>query len=341
MRRILGRSAPLLVALALLVASVGSASATRIKFALSVPESPLATVEAAKAFKSYVEARSNGAVQVELFFGTLGGERELTEQVKQGTLEMAVSADGAATGFFKPLQLFAIPYLFASSPVAWEFFDHPFARKLQEDMRRQTGIRTLTYAENGFRNITNSRREIQTPDDMKGLKMRVMESPVFIRFMQSLGAAATPISFSELVISLKQGVVDGQENATPDIYENGMADVQKFMSVNEHIYSVNLVLVNDAFYQGLPHAEQRLIAEGARLWASLVNARKSQLNQDYLQKIAQKGVKIHVSTPDEKEAFRKVSQEPVKAYIASQVGDELVQGVLAAVADSERAVYGR
>lgn len=323
------------------VAAAPSEAKTTIKFALSVPDTPLATVQGLKAFKAYVESRSNGEIEVRTFFASLGGERELVEQVRQGTLEMTMVADGALAGFYKPVQVFAVPYLFPSSPVAWEFFRHPFAKRLADEMRGKTGIRTVALAENGFRNFTNSSREIKTPDDMKGLKIRTMESPVFIRFVQALGASATPMSFSELVLALKQKVVDGQENATPDIYENGMADVQKFLSVNEHIYSINFIVGNDRFLSALPEAQQRLVAEGAQLMSVLINARKNELHAEYLDKIKAKGLKVHVTTPQEKEQFRKLSQEPVKEYIASQVGAPLVAELLAAVEDSSKVVYGR
>lgn len=330
-----------LAALGLVVAAAVAEAKTTVKFALSVPDTPLATVQGLKAFKAYVEGRSNGEIEVRTFFASLGGERELVEQVRQGTLEMTMVADGALAGFYKPSQVFAVPYLFPSAPVAWEFFRHPFAKRLAEDMRAKTGIRTVALAENGFRNFTNSAREIQTPDDMKGMKIRTMESPVFIRFVQSLGASATPMSFSELILALKQKVVDGQENATPDIYENGMADVQKFLSVNEHIYSINFILANDRAFSALPEAHQRLIFEGAQLMASLINARKNELNAEYLDKIKAKGLKVHVTTPAQKEQFRKLSQEPVKEYIASQVGAPLVAELLAAVDESRKVVYGR
>jgi len=327
----------------MLVSTVTTADAkTRIRFALAVPDTPAAEVQGAKAFKDYVDFKSDGELQVELYFGTLGaGERELTEMCQQGAIEIALVADGAVTGFYKSLQIFAIPYLFPSSPVAWEFFHHPFAKWMQQDMLQKTGIRTVVWAENGFRNLTNSKKEVKTPDDMKGLKMRTMESPVYMRFMESLGAAATPISFSELVMSLQQGVVDGQENASPNIYENGMADVQKFMSTTEHIYSLTLVLINDAFYKSLPRGQQQIIMEAGRLYGSLANALKVATDRSYIEKIRdEKGLKVHITTAEEKEMFRKLSQGPVQEYITEQVGKDLVNRLLNAVEDSKKAVYG-
>lgn len=312
---------------------------TVLKIATVIPEGPAAEVQGFKAFKTYVESRSNGEIKVRAFFQTLGGERELTEQVRQGTLEVALVADGAFGGFYKPIQVFSIPYLFDSSPVAWELFRSPFARELASDIREKTGIRVLTFAENGFRNFTNNVREIRTPDDMKGLKMRTMESPVYMTFVQSLGASATPISGAEVALALKQGVVDGQENATGNIADTGTADVQKFMSVNEHILGVHLVIINDAFYNALPRAHQEIVADGAQLYATFTNARKLSTHQEALDKIKGKGLKIHMTTGEEKARFRALSQAPVKQYIEGQVGKPLVDKLLAAAAEARDAVY--
>ncbi|MBI1776697.1 MAG: TRAP transporter substrate-binding protein DctP [Proteobacteria bacterium] len=317
-----------------------SAQKVTIKFATVVPDGPAAEILAMKAFKSYVEFHSDKAIEVRLFLGSVGGEREITEQVKQGTLEMGLSADGAVAGFYKEIQVFSIPYLFPSAPVAWAFFDHPFAQKLAEDMRQKTGIRTLSFSENGFRNLTNNVRPIKTPDDMKGIKMRTMESPVFMTFMRSLGAAPTPISAAEMVLALKQGVVDGQENPTLIIHDFGIADVQKYMSMDEHIYSLHLVMINDEFYAKLPTGYRQIVQDGARVLRGVSGTRKAALQEEYVGKIKAKGVQVYITSPEEKEAFRKASQEPVRKFIEEQVGKELTAGLLSAVADASKSVYG-
>jgi len=262
--------------------------------------------------------------------------------VQQGAMDMALAADGAVTGFYPKLQVFAIPYLFKSSAVAWEFVHHPLVREMQQEMLESTGLRSVTWAENGFRNLTNSKQEVKTPEDMQGLKMRVMESPVYMRFMESLGAAATPISFSELVMSLQQGVVDGQENASSNVFENGMADVQKYFSTTEHIYSMTIITINDGFYQGLDSNQQAVIMEAGRLYASVANSFKVSADRSYVERIRdEKGLQVHITTADEKEQFRKLSQGPVVEYVNEQLGKEFVDKVLAAVNDAESAVYGQ
>src|SRR5690606_15379885 len=108
---------------------------------------------------------------------------------------------------------------------------------------------------------------------------------VFMRFMESLGAAATPISFSELVMSLQQGVVDGQENASSNVFENGMADVQKFFSTTEHIYSMTIITINEDKYQSLTPAEQQVVMEAGALYATVANSFKVSADRGYIERI--------------------------------------------------------
>ena len=328
----------LLTALALAV-SGGVAAKTTLKFSIGAPESQGGAIIGMKSLKEYVEFKSGGEIEIRLFFNTFGGSLQVTEQVKNGTLEMALTDDSVLGSFYKPMQIFQIPYLFASSPVAWEFMKSPFVRELNEDMRKNTGIRTLAISENGFRNLTNNSREIKTPDDMKGLKMRTMQSQVYVNFMKSVGAAATPISFPELITSLKQNVVDGQENAAGTIYNEKLYEVQKFMSVNEHIYGMHFIIINDKVFQGLTPDQRQILMDGAAVHAEVANSRQSMESMQAIQKIREAGTKVYVTSPTEKEAFKKRTQEPVIEFISSQVGRPIVDKLLEAVKDTTKKSY--
>jgi C4-dicarboxylate-binding protein DctP len=314
---------------------------TVLRFSIGAPESVGGEISGMKALKEYVEFKSKGELEVRLFFNTLGGSLQLTEQVKNGTLEMALVDDSVLGSFHKPMQVFQIPYLFPSSPVAWDFMQSAYVRDMAEDMRKATGMRTLTMSENGFRNLTNNVREIKTPEDMKGLKMRTMQSQVYVNFMKSLGASATPISWPELIPALKQSVVDGQENAASTIHDGKLFEVQKFMSVNEHIYGLHVMLINDAVWAKLSPDHQKILTDGARMHTEVANARKSMDSLQAIDKIKAQGVKVYVSSPTEKEAFRKVSQGAVIEFIVSQAGKDPVDKLLVAVEESKKRVYGQ
>ncbi len=328
----------LLTVAALSLASAASAK-TILKFSIGAPDSGGGEIIGMKALKEYVEFKSGGEIEIRLFFNTFGGSLQVTEQVKNGTLEMALTDDSVLGSFHKPMQVFQIPYLFPSSPVAWEFMKSPFVRELNDDMRKATGIRTLAISENGFRNLTNNTREIKTADDLKGLKMRTMQSQVYVNFMRSMGAAATPIAFPELITSLKQGVVDGQENAAGTIWDGKLFEVQKFMSVNEHIYGLHYIIINDRVFQGLSPDMRQILMDGASVHAEVANSRKSMDSLQAIQKIRNAGTKVYVNTPTEKESFRKASQEPVIEFIVSQVGRPVVDKLLEAVRETARRSY--
>ena len=328
-----------LLTVAALALSGGAAAKTILKFSIGAPDGPGGEILGMKALKEYVEFKTGGEVEVRLFFNTFGGSLQVTEQVKNGTLEMALTDDSVLGSFYKPMQIFQIPYLFPSSPVAWEFMKSPFVRDLNDDMRKNTGIRTLALSENGFRNLTNNSREIKTPEDMKGLKMRTMQSQVYVNFMKSVGAAATPIAYPELITSLKQNVVDGQENASATIWDGKLYEVQKFMSINEHIYGLHFIIINDKVFQALTPDQRQVLMDGAAVHAEVANSRKSMDSLQAIQKIREKGTKVYITSPTEKEAFKKATQEPVIEFIASQVGRPVVDKLLDAVKETTRKTY--
>jgi len=181
-----------------------------------------------KTVKQYAEFKSKGEIEIRIFWNTLGGSVPVTEQVKNATLDMALTDDTVLGSFHKPMQAFQTPYLFASSAAAWEFTNTQAVRDMVEDMRNATGLRTLAFSENGFRNLTNNVRELKTPEDMKRSRMRTMQSQVYVAFMQSMGAAATPIAWPETIPALKTNVVDGQENAATTVLDAKICEVQKF-----------------------------------------------------------------------------------------------------------------
>ncbi len=325
-------------ALALVLAGDVSAKTT-LKMSIGAPDSQGGEILGMKALKEYVEFKSKGELEIRLFFNTFGGSLQVTEQVKNGTLEMALTDDSVLGSFHKPMQIFQIPYLFPSSPVAWEFMKSPFVKELNEDMRKATGIRTLALSENGFRNITNSTREVKTPDDMKGLKMRTMQSQVYVNFMKSMGAAATPIAYPELITSLKQNVVDGQENASATIWDGRLYEVQKYMSVNEHIYGLHFIIVNDKVFGALSADEKKILIDGAKVHAEVANSRKSMDSLQAIDKIRNAGTKVYVNSPTEKDAFKKQTQGAVIEFIAGEVGKPLVDKLMIAVDEATKTAY--
>ena len=199
----------------------------------------------------------------------------------------------------------AIPYLFSSSNHALTFFNtSPFFKDVKDRLEKETKLKVMLAAESGFRNITNNAKPIKTPADMAGLKMRTMESPVFMELMRSVGAAPTPIAFNETILALRQGVVDGQENAVATVRMFGVWEVQKYMSINEHIYSPALVTTSADFYNSLTDPQKQIFSDGIFVWATVSNSGYIANYAKDIEFMKEKGVEIYVNTAEEKAAVQ-------------------------------------
>lgn len=315
--------------------------AAEIKFGIGIPEGDFPEYNALVRFKEYVEFKTNGEITVRLFPNNqLGGEREMMEQVQQGSLELTFAADGAMGGFYPPMQVWAIPYLFESAPVAWKVMNGPFADEMRADILEETGMRALAFSQNGFRSFTNNVRTVKNPEDLSGMKIRTMESPVFIELVGSLGATAVPIAGSEVLMALRQGVVDGQENPPAVVYGGGLGEVQKYYTLDEHVFGLHVILANEEWFQSLTPGHQQIIRDAAALMAWTENLQKTEGDWKFSAKLQDElGMEVHVSTPEEKAEFKEITQAPVLTFIREQVGDELVDELLGEVEAAKAEMY--
>lgn len=290
---------------------------------------------AGAAFKNLVEAETGGAVEVKVFpAGQLGGERELIEATKLGTIQMCM-VSAAIAGYYKEAQVLDIPYLFSSAPIAWKVMDGWFGKEMAEDCLKKTGMRVLAYGETGFRNFTNSVRPIRSPADMKGLKIRVMESPVYINMVKALGAAPTPIAWPETYTALQQKVVDGQENPVSVILSVKFFEVQKYLTLDGHSYGVDFILINDKFFQTLSKETQQILRTSA-INAGMIGRSIQQLNSALgVSQLRDKGMEVYSPTPHERNLFREAAQKPVIEYVEKQVGRIWIDKLMKAIKEAE------
>ncbi|MBS3918196.1 MAG: DctP family TRAP transporter solute-binding subunit [Deltaproteobacteria bacterium] len=290
---------------------------------------------AGAAFKAIVEAETSGGIEVKVFpAGQIGGERELVESTKLGTIQMSM-VSGAIAGTYKEAQVLDIPYLFSSPAVAWKVMDGWFGKEMAEDCLKKTGMRVLAYGETGFRNFTNSVRPIKSPADMKGLKIRVMETPVYVNMVKALGAAPTPIAWPETYTALQQKVVDGQENPVSVILSVKFFEVQKYLTLDGHSYGVDFILVNDKFFQGLPKETQHILKTAA-ITSGLIGRGIQQLNSAVgISQLKEKGMEVYSPTAKEKAMFRDAAQKPVIEYIEKQIGRPWIDKLMKAVKEAE------
>jgi len=327
------------VGIGLVAAGLQPAEAAKytIKVANAGPNNPdNRTVMAVDMFKRMVESQTKGDIEVRPFHASsLGNEREALEGVKIGTVEMATLSSGPVPGFFAPVMVFSIPYLFSSAPLAWDVFNGPFGREFGEAMRKQTGVRILSITENGFRNFTNNTRPLRKPEDLKGLKLRTMENPAHMAMVKAFGADPTPIAFGELYMALQQKVVDGQETPVVLIHDMKFYEVQKYAILDGHVYDPLFVFMNDKFFSGLPTAYQNIVLDNAQLLATAHNGFSQRQNILGIEQLKQKGMDVYIPGLDELEGFKKLAQPAALKFVEEKAGKEWVTKILKAVADSE------
>lgn len=259
-----------------LVLGLGMACAafaqTTMKISISVAQNSHQGV-AIDTFAKEVEKRTNGRYKIQTFYnGSLGGERESIEAVQLGTQELAFSSTGPVPNFVPETKILDVPFLFRDKAHARAVLDGPIGQDLLKKFDSK-GFKALVWAENGFRHMTNSKRDVKEPGDLKGLKMRTMENPVHIAAYKGFGIITTPMAFPEVFTALQQGTVDGQENPLPVIISAKFDQVQKHLSLTGHVYSPCILVMNKASFDKLAPADQQAFLEAAKEAAKANRAR--------------------------------------------------------------------
>ena len=327
-------------ALVFAVAATGSAKVV-IKLANSGPNNPdNRTVKAVEIFAAMVEKGTNGEVEVQAHHASaLGNEREALEGVRMGTIQMGTLSSGPVPGFFAPVMAFDVPYLFSSAPAAWNAFDGAFGQEFSDAFLEKTGVRILGITENGYRHFTNAVREVKTPADMKGLKIRTMENPLHMEMVKAMGADPTPIAFGELYMALQQKVVDGMECPIVLIHDMKFYEVQKYMVLDGHLYNPIFIFINENFFQKkLTPEQQEVVKEAAKALAIAHNGFSQEANIEGAAKLKAKGMEIYQPTPAELGQFREVAQPAALVYLEEKIGKDWVDKVVAAAKTGEEAV---
>lgn len=277
---------------------------------------------ALKKFEELAEKKSNGRLNIEIYpNGLLGTEAVLLESVSFDDMEMV--ATSSTSQFGSLISIFELPYLFDSYEEAWEVLDGEIGREVA-DYYKQFNLNILSYFENGFRQIT-ANRDINSPEDLKGLKIRTPEFPISIRTFNSMGANPTPMGFSELYTALQQGTVDAQENPVANAYTNRFEEVQDYMIMTNHQYMAQHLHISNAFYESLPKDLQVILTEAAQEGAQYHRQLLRQNEQKMIDELKSKGMTIH---DVDMEPFR-AKVGPVYEWFASIHGDELLNSIRA------------
>lgn len=288
------------VLMVLVFAFAGSAFAVEIKFAHVVNEKDAFHVAAQK-FKELVEKNSKGELTVTIFPNAkLGDERTLLERMKMGIVDAGIITNGPIINFVPSFGVIDLPFLFRDPKHAYTVLDGSIGQKLMADLEAQ-GWKGLAWGERGFRNLTNSKRPVKTPEDIKGLKIRVMQNPVYVDSFKALGANAVPMAWTEVLTALQQGTVDGQENPLNVIMAFKLYETQKYLSITRHAYAPAPILMSMNTWKKLTPAQQAIVKKAAQEAAEFERAWDNRMEAEWLKELKAKG--MVVATPDLK-AFR-------------------------------------
>jgi len=283
--------------------------------------------DAGRAFAEKIETLSDGDIQVVLKpSGALGGERDVIEGMQIGTVALSISSTGPIGNFVPQVYALDFPFLFESYESAHQVLDGEIGQELLNAFQ-PAGLIGLAWAENGFRHVTNSVHPIRTPEDFAGLKLRTMENEVHIAAFQALGASPTPMSWTEVLTSLQQGTIDGQENPIPIITANNMWEMQDYATLTGHAYSPAAVVMSEIYWNQLNDEEKAWFREAAHAAAKASRETVANNEQAGVEEMKQHGMEVIEDI--DKEAFLEAVQ-PVYDRYADRYAPELIERIRAA-----------
>jgi tripartite ATP-independent transporter DctP family solute receptor len=271
----------------------------------------------ALAFSKHVNDHSKGEMEVQVFpMGQLGGERSMTEQVQGGTLHMTAITAGVLANFVSEIGIIELPFMYPSREAAYKVLDDEEVRARFAAYCDTKGFAFIGYTENEFRDLTNSRGPIRKPEDLKGLKIRVVESPVFIDTFKTLGANPTPLPFPEIYNALQQKVIDAQDNPLYTSILMKFTEVNKHATLSSHILTECPVVVNKKFWARLTPEQRKLFMDAAQIQIRVNREGNAKNRVEALEKAKAQGVDVLVLTDEERRAFKKAVQPVHDKYRA-------------------------
>lgn len=289
-------------------------------------------------FEQAVESLSQGEIQVEVHpSAALGTTESATEAGKMGIFKVWQGDEGIV-GAYSPFMVWMIPYVFTDEMVMYKWFQSDHFQKINEQMAKDIGIRTLAGAPYGNYCFFNKQREIKKLEDLKGLKFRIMpNSQIMGKTYEGLGLSPTPVAWTELYTSLKTGVLDGLSHALFVFPQQKLYEVGKYLSLDFSFAGANTVMVNEKWWQKQP-ARYKSIIQRAATMSSLAEMGASTYDNRVtsLGEIKKAGVKVSVLDPKEKARIKEAGQKAAIAYIEKEVGKQAVEDMLKAVAEIEK-----
>ncbi|PIL19574.1 C4-dicarboxylate ABC transporter substrate-binding protein [Puniceibacterium antarcticum] len=256
----------------------------------------------------------------------LGGERDVIEGLQIGTVEATIVSSGTLANFVPETGVFDIPFLFRDLTHARAVLDGPIGQEILAKFD-DVGMHGLAWGEQGFRHITNNRNPIHTPADVEGLKIRTMENPVHLAAFNAMGAAPTPMAWPEVISSLQQGVIDGQENPLSVIVSVKLNEVQKYLTLSGHVYSPAMLLVSKPFWDGLDDSQKAAFEKAAKEAVIAMRAYVDDVEKTGVETLKGRGMEVNALSPEEKAEFQSSIKSAYEGYYTTY-GKDFVDSIV-------------
>ena len=272
-----------------------------------------------RVFKNMVETLSGGRMGVQVFpANQLGDLPSMLEQTVKGTLQVTAGQNtGLLASYFPKIQILDIPYAFPDLDTAITMLNGEFGEALNEELVEAAGVRILSYLPTAMRNFASNTKEIKSPADLKGMKVRVMEIPLHQKMVESLGGIPSVVSFAELYSDLQTGVVDAQEQAPYTMVMNNLQEVTKYYTLSQHLLNSNACTINEEFFQSLSEEDQQIVLKAARAAQRAMLGITTANEPEVYDKMAAAGVQVYVPTEEELASFREIARQSGVDYMTS------------------------
>ena len=322
MHRILLKKVVVMMALGVMAAGNASAVVTA-KLGQPMPDAhPMAI--AMNKFVELAAKYTNNNVQLKAFHGAvLGSDEKQLQGVQAGTQEFYIGTLAPLSTRIKEVQVWDLPFMFANTKEVYALLDGASSKKIFQKLEG-TGLHGLMWTGMGFRNLSNSKRAVTKLDDISGLKIRVMANPVALETWKTLGANAVPMAFAEVFTALEIKAIDGQENPLVHMYSNKMQEVQKFISLSNHVYTPVALVASKKFWDGLSAADKQGVQKAADEARLLQRQLLDEGDKDVIKKFGEAGVKVDAVPAAE---LTKIQEKvkPVLAKFAPQIGEDFLK----------------
>jgi len=276
-----------------------------------------------EAFAQAIAQSTDGRITVQQFPNSaLGGEREVIEGLQLGTIDLAIVSTGATLNFVPKTGVFDIPFLFRDLAHARMVLDGPIGQDLLAEFGKR-GLVALAWGEQGFRHLTNHVRPVATPQDIKGLKIRITENPIHLAAFRELGVLATPMAWPEVATALQQGTIDGQENPLSVILPAKLSQMEKYLSLTAHVYGPAVVLISPSAYERLSAEDKARVQDAGLKAAQAMRGFVDDIEQNGVEELKKQG--MQVSTVDHAAFVQAV--QPVYPQYYKQFGQELIDSI--------------